>query len=47
VDTQDTKYIPLARDTCGKALELGQDLTAVHVTLGMIYTCLLYTSRCV
>lgn len=38
VDTQDTKYIPLARDTCGKALELGQDLTAVHVTLGMIYT---------
>ena len=28
----------MAKDTCGKALELGQNLTSVHVTLGMIYT---------
>jgi tetratricopeptide (TPR) repeat protein len=38
LDTRDTQYIAQARDACGKALELGRDLTAVHVTLGMIYT---------
>jgi serine/threonine protein kinase/Flp pilus assembly protein TadD len=38
VDTRNAKYIPLVRSTCGKALELGQDLTSVHVTLGMLYT---------
>jgi eukaryotic-like serine/threonine-protein kinase len=37
-DTRDTKYIQMAKDACGKAVELGQNLTYVHVTLGMIYT---------
>jgi eukaryotic-like serine/threonine-protein kinase len=37
-DTRDTRYIALARDACGKAMELGQNLSSAHVTLGMVYT---------
>jgi len=38
LDTTDPKYVPLVRNDCGKALELGQDLVSAHVTLGMLYT---------
>ncbi|MCX6631147.1 MAG: tetratricopeptide repeat protein, partial [Candidatus Solibacter sp.] len=37
-DTRDTRYIAMSKEACGKALELGQNLVSVHVTLGMIYT---------
>jgi serine/threonine protein kinase/Flp pilus assembly protein TadD len=38
VDTRDRNFIPKAQGACSKALELGEDLASVHVTLGMIYT---------
>jgi serine/threonine protein kinase/Flp pilus assembly protein TadD len=38
VDTRDPNYKPLAKDACAKALEVGQNLASVHVTLGMIAT---------
>ncbi len=37
-DTRDAKFVPLAKDACAKAVELGQNLASLHVTLGMIYT---------
>ena len=37
-DTRDSSFVPKAKEACGKALELGEDLSSVHVTLGMIYT---------
>jgi len=38
LDTRDDKYVPLAKETCDKAIELGEQLSPAHVTLGMIYT---------
>ena len=37
LDARDPKYISLAKEACDKALALGQNLSGVHVTLGMIY----------
>ena len=37
-DTRDSKYVPLAKDACARAEELGESLAAAHVTLGMIDT---------
>ncbi len=38
IDTRNSSFVPMAKEACGKALELGEDLSSVHVTLGMIYT---------